>query len=87
MKRSTLVLAAAVAALALGLGLAACGGGDDDTTGGGGEAKLDLTVGNLVPLTGDLAPYGEAGEKAGNLASEQIDAAIKKAGATTRSNS
>lgn len=81
MKRSTLVLAAAVAALALGLGLQACGGGSDETTGGGGGGgPIDLTVGNLVPLTGDLAPYGEAGEKAGNLASEQIDAAIKKVG-------
>jgi ABC-type branched-subunit amino acid transport system substrate-binding protein len=80
-KRSTLVLAAAVAALALGLGLQACGGGSDETTGGGGGGgPIDLTVGNLVPLTGDLAPYGEAGEKAGNLASEQIDAAIKKVG-------
>jgi branched-chain amino acid transport system substrate-binding protein len=74
-------LAAAVAALALGLGLQACGGGSDETTGGGGGGgPIDLTVGNLVPLTGDLAPYGEAGEKAGNLASEQIDAAIKKVG-------
>ena len=81
MKRSTLVLAAAVAALALGLGLQACGGGNDETTGGGGgEGPINLTVGNLVPLTGDLAPYGEAGEKAGNLASEQIDAAIKTVG-------
>ncbi|HEX3242156.1 MAG TPA: ABC transporter substrate-binding protein [Solirubrobacterales bacterium] len=74
-------MAAAVAALALGLGLQACGGGSDETTGGGGGGgPIDLTVGNLVPLTGDLAPYGEAGEKAGNLASEQIDAAIKKVG-------
>ena len=45
-----------------------------------GRAQFDLTIGNLVPLTGDLAPYGAAGEKAGELAGQQIDAAIKKAG-------
>jgi branched-chain amino acid transport system substrate-binding protein len=63
----------------MALGIAACGGGNDEG-GGGGEAKLDLTIGNLVPLTGDLAPYGAAGEKAGELAGKQIDAAIKKTG-------
>lgn len=80
MKRSTLVFAVAVAVLATGLGLAACGSGGETTGGGGGGGSINMTVGNLVPLTGDLAPYGEAGEKAGNLASEQIDAAIKKVG-------
>jgi branched-chain amino acid transport system substrate-binding protein len=63
----------------MALGIAACGGGNDEG-GGGGEAKLDLTIGNLVPLTGDLAPYGAAGEKAGELAGKQIDAAINKTG-------
>lgn len=78
-----------LAACALALGLAACGGGDDETgtgggtgtsAGGGGEA-IDLTIGNLVPLTGDLAPYGPAGQKAGELALQQIEAAIQKTGA------
>jgi branched-chain amino acid transport system substrate-binding protein len=75
-------LAAAVCALALSLGAAACGDSDDETTGGGGGSGggLDLTIGNLVPLTGDLAPYGAAGEKAGDLAGQEIDAAIKEAG-------
>ena len=82
MRRSSLALAAAVAALTLALGVVACGDSDDETTGGGGggSGQLDLTIGNLVPLTGDLAPYGAAGEKAGDLAGQQIDAAIKKAG-------
>jgi branched-chain amino acid transport system substrate-binding protein len=83
-KRPSLAIAVAVSAAALALGLAACGGGDDTETsaagGGGGAQKLDLTVGNLVPLTGDLAPYGPAGEKAGKLAVQEINAAIKKAG-------
>jgi ABC-type branched-subunit amino acid transport system substrate-binding protein len=78
-RRSTLSLAAVIAAVTLALGLAACGDSDDETD-GGGSGQLDLTIGNLVPLTGDLAPYGAAGEKAGDLAGQQIDAAIAKAG-------
>jgi branched-chain amino acid transport system substrate-binding protein len=64
----------------MALGIAACGDSDDETSGGGGSGQFDLTVGNLVPLTGDLAPYGAAGEKAGDLAGQEIDAAIKEAG-------
>ena len=79
MSRVRFALAAAVAAFVLAFGLVACG--DDDETGGGdGGGQLSLTIGNLVPLTGDLAPYGPAGQKAGELAAQQIDAAIGKAG-------
>ena len=81
MRRPTLALAAVVTAVVMASGIAACGDSDDDTSGGGGSGQLDLTIGNLVPLTGDLAPYGAAGEKAGELAGQEIDAAIKKAGA------
>ncbi len=83
MNRLGLALAAAVTATALALGVAACGDDDDGDSagGGGGGGQIDLTIGNLVPLTGDLAPYGAAGEKAGDLAFQQIQAAIKKAGA------
>lgn len=74
-------MAAAVTALVLALGVTACGDDDDETAGGGGGGEaIDLTIGNLVPLTGDLAPYGAAGEKAGDLAFQQIEAAIKEAG-------
>jgi branched-chain amino acid transport system substrate-binding protein len=80
--RLSFLLAATVAALVLAFGVMACG--DDDggngTAGGGGSGQLDLTIGNLVPLTGDLAPYGPAGQKAGDLAAQQIDEAIGKAG-------
>jgi ABC-type branched-subunit amino acid transport system substrate-binding protein len=80
-KRSRLVFVA-LAVLALSLGVVACGDSDDETSGGGGgSATLDLTIGNLVPLTGDLAPYGGAGQKAGELALEQINAGVKEAGA------
>jgi ABC-type branched-subunit amino acid transport system substrate-binding protein len=81
--RFGLAVAATVTALVLALGVAACGDDDDETSagGGGGSEQIDLTIGNLVPLTGDLAPYGAAGEKAGDLAFQQIQAAIEEAGA------
>lgn len=81
MKRSQLLFVA-FAVLVLSFGVIACGDGDDEG-GGGGEAggQLDLVIGNLVPLTGDLSPYGAAGQKAGELALDEINAAIKKAGA------
>jgi ABC-type branched-subunit amino acid transport system substrate-binding protein len=81
-KRSRLLFVA-FTALVLSLGVIACGDSDDDGGGGGGEAggQLDLVIGNLVPLTGDLAPYGGAGQKAGELALQEINSAIKKAGA------
>jgi ABC-type branched-subunit amino acid transport system substrate-binding protein len=80
-KRSRLLFVA-FTALVLSLGVIACGDSDDDG-GGGGEAggQLDLVIGNLVPLTGDLSPYGGAGQKAGELALDEINSAIKKAGA------
>jgi ABC-type branched-subunit amino acid transport system substrate-binding protein len=65
---ATVVLAAAV-------GLAACGGG-----GGGGNDKFNLTIGDIVPLTGDLSDFGPPGEKAAKLATQQINQAIQKAG-------
>ena len=62
MKRSTKTIRLATVAAASALVLAACGGGDD---GGGGDdagavAKGDgtLTVGSLLPSTGDLAFLG-----------------------------
>jgi branched-chain amino acid transport system substrate-binding protein len=66
----------AVAVVGLTLGLAACGGDDDD----GGEATLDLTIGDSVPLSGDLADFGPPGEKAADVAIDQINQAIDEAG-------
>src|SRR6266545_8373908 len=71
---------AAVFGLVLVLGVAACGGDDDDDGGGGGEATLDLTIGDSIPLTGDLADFGPPGEKASDLAATQINQAIEQAG-------
>lgn len=69
----------AIAVAGLALGLAACGG-DDDGDGGPGETQIDLTIGDSVPLSGGLAPFGPAGEKAATIAGEEINSAIKQAG-------
>jgi ABC-type branched-subunit amino acid transport system substrate-binding protein len=67
----------------LSLGIAACGDDDDDAgdEGGGEETSLELVVGDSVPLSGDLADFGPPGEKAANLALEEINAAIEDVGA------
>lgn len=73
-------LFALAASLVLVVGITACGDDDDDGGGGGGEASLDLTIGDSIPLTGDLADFGPVGEKASDLAVAQINAAIEQAG-------
>ena len=76
MKRpNRLPLLSAVVVLAATMGLAACG---DD--GGGGGSSFDLKVGDIVPLTGDLSPYGPPGRKAADLAISEIKKGIKQAG-------
>ncbi|MDQ2676962.1 MAG: ABC transporter substrate-binding protein [Actinomycetota bacterium] len=77
------LLSTALAVGAFSVGLAACGDDDDDggSSGGGGEATLDLTIGSLLPLTGDLQDFGGSGEKASQLAISEIEAAIEEVGA------
>jgi ABC-type branched-subunit amino acid transport system substrate-binding protein len=78
------VISAAVAASAVGL--AACGD-DEDGAGAGGQAgepeqvALNLTIGDLVPLTGALSDFGPPGRKASDLAVEQISQAAEEVGA------
>jgi ABC-type branched-subunit amino acid transport system substrate-binding protein len=81
-KRPSLALAVAASALVLTAGLAACGDDDDetDTAGGGGAAQLDLVIGDIVPLTGDLSDFGPPGRKAADLAVQEINAAVQQAG-------
>jgi ABC-type branched-subunit amino acid transport system substrate-binding protein len=76
MRRRTMASLLAVGALSIG-GIAAGCGGDDDS--GSGEVG-DLKVGVLVPLTGDLAPFGGPGSKAANLAGAQVNAAAGDSG-------
>jgi ABC-type branched-subunit amino acid transport system substrate-binding protein len=69
------------AGLVLALGVAACGDDDDDDGGGGGgEASFDLVIGDSIPLTGDLADFGPPGQKAADIAVDQINTAIQEAG-------
>ena len=68
-----------LAVFALSFGVVACGD-DDDDGGGGGEAAFDLTIGNLVPLTGGLSAFGPPGEKAADLAIDQINQGLQDAG-------
>ena len=79
MRRLTLALLA-LALAALTFGIAACGD-DDEESGGGGEdvssAAFDLTVGALVPLTGDLSQFGPPGEKAADLAVQEAQTALE----------
>jgi ABC-type branched-subunit amino acid transport system substrate-binding protein len=81
--RGQKLLAIAGAAAVLSLGVAACGDDDSDSGGGGdtSSASFDLTVGALIPQTGDLSIFAPAGEKAANLAVEQANAALEQAGA------
>lgn len=62
---------------------AGCGSDDDGGSGGsGGSNEFDgsMKVGAIVPLTGDLQAFGEAGEAALQLATEVANDAIKEAG-------
>jgi ABC-type branched-subunit amino acid transport system substrate-binding protein len=77
MRRLRLALLAVCVAGA-SLALASCG---DDDGGGGGEATLDLKIGDSVPLSGALSPYGPPGQKAADVAVDQINAAIDDVGA------
>ncbi len=81
MSRIKLVLLALVAAC-LSFGIVACGDDEEDSGGGstGGETSLDLVIGVSLPLSGDLADFGPAGEKAADLALSEIEAAVEEAG-------
>ena len=69
---------AASAGLALVLGVAACGGGGGDS--GEGPQRLDLVIGDSIPLTGALSDFGPPARKASNLAIARINEAIGATG-------
>ena len=84
--RSRKLLAVAGAITALSLGVAACGDDDDgdSTSGSGSSETLDLTVGALIPQTGDLSIFAPAGEKAANLAVEELNKGFGDAGSDSK---
>jgi Periplasmic binding protein len=72
------LLAALVGLLVLIVGAPACGDGDDGDD--SEQPRFDLVIGDLVPLSGDLAELGPAGQKAAALAVDRINAAIRETG-------
>jgi branched-chain amino acid transport system substrate-binding protein len=74
--------AMALACLGAAVALAACGSGSGTSASPdkAGNAAFKLKVGNIVPLTGDLSPFGPPGSKAARLAIEQVQAALQGTG-------
>jgi ABC-type branched-subunit amino acid transport system substrate-binding protein len=70
---------AASAGIALIVGLVACGGGGGGN--GPGSTKLDLMIGNSLPLSGSSKSLGQSGQKASAAALDQIKQAIESTGA------
>ena len=71
--------------VALAVGAAACGGssgGGTNASGnnGGSSKSFTMTIGDLVPQTGDLSQFGPPGAFAAKLAAEQLNQALKNAG-------
>lgn len=79
-RRKKLAALIAIGAIAT-TGLAASCGDDDDSeaSGGGGDVGA-LKVGVMLPLTGQLAPFGGPGGQAAELARDQINAAATAGG-------
>jgi ABC-type branched-subunit amino acid transport system substrate-binding protein len=71
---------AAATGLALIIGIAACGGGGGGGNGPGSK-ELDLVIGNSLPLSGSSKALGDSGQKASEVALDQIKQAIDSAGA------
>lgn len=74
-KRSSAVALTLAAAVAAGCG------GDDSDGGGGSGSGFELTIGNVTPMTGSGSVFGPAYNKAADLAVQQVQEALEKAGA------
>jgi branched-chain amino acid transport system substrate-binding protein len=68
---------ALASALLAAIVVVGCGGGEERN----GPQKLDLTIGNLVPLTGNLDAFGKPSQRAADVAVEEIRKAVVKASA------
>lgn len=75
--RKLLLPTLALALVAVALAAAGCGGEDEE---GAAAVSLDLRVGNLVPFTGDLAPFGEPIDEAARIAAALANEAATEAG-------
>jgi branched-chain amino acid transport system substrate-binding protein len=72
---------AASAGIAMIGALAACGGGGGGGGSGPGATKLDLVIGNSLPLSGASKTLGDSGQKASEVALDEIKTAIQSEGA------
>ena len=77
---NTRLAVAAAACSGIALVLAACGGGSGGGNGPGSK-PLHLVIGNALPLSGTSKDLGAAGEKASQLAVDQIKRAVGQANA------
>lgn len=88
MKRRGLVVAFAALVGSMALVAAGCGGGGSSTTttttggGGGASAAVNLKIGAVLPLTGDLGTYGPSNQNAAKLAVTEAQKALTAAGDT-----
>lgn len=86
MSRKPRLRAPLVLAMGVALIVATCGGDGDGAAGEGddedGELSFDLTIGSLLPLTGDLAAFGPSLADAVVIAVDQMNAALEEAGVT-----
>jgi ABC-type branched-subunit amino acid transport system substrate-binding protein len=77
---------AAVVATVVALTAVACSNSTTTTpaapSGGGTAPSFDLKIGDIVSLTGDLAPYGPAIDKGAHVAVEVINEALAEDGIT-----
>lgn len=75
-------VAASLAVLGLGTAVIAAGCGSDSggSDSGAGSDPGELKVGVLVPLTGDLSPFGKPNADAAKLGATTLNAAAKDAG-------
>src|SRR5829696_2070546 len=67
-RRAAVLRSAAVGVVAT-LAIAGCGGDDDSSGGSGGP----VTIGILVPLTGELGDFGKGWQRAAQLAADQLN--------------
>lgn len=82
--RPELWLAGAALVGSIGMMTVALAGCGNDEGAADRDATLDLQIGDLVPLSGDLAASGPPARKAAEMALGQIDEAIAKVGAGDR---
>jgi branched-chain amino acid transport system substrate-binding protein len=64
----------------IALVVTACGDDDEEGGGGPGGDVGELQIGGLVPLTGDLSPFGPPGRKAADLGVQELNKAAQAGG-------